>query len=289
MAKSRTRFVIKANNQVSELFGVVELASGDLSIIPKHAERAQRDGEQAHEITKYRTSVHVSPSSDGPTIVRHVSTAGGLYERLYANVSRTETPLLWPVMAMLSQDRFRYRYACKPKVRDKVISLGTYCPLTSALAYVVILTDRGCDKPPAPGFLNHTFAEFSRFALHVFWGFIPMPSTNQGRGIYPQTGLLVEQGRQKTEDLLLPALKSRTPAQLQSWVKDTLIALIVHQTSFLIALYAETDRPLLEAELVNLGKIVAEPLPPPPIATLEKWGVSIKVLPDEESDLATTP
>jgi len=277
MAKARTRFVIRSNNQVSEIFAIIERKSGDLILIPKSAAHIFRKGGPIDGLTENRISVHVSPKSiqSGPTIVRHVRTVSGYYERVYAKVSCSGDGLLFPVVVTLSQDLFREHYACSAKSADKIIYLGEYCPYTSALLYVVIVSDYNALAPSLAPYLNHAVLRLSHFAVHVFWGFIPMTSTSSGYSLYPETALTLEKDGKHVQGYCKDALYSRTPEQLKDWVYQQISTLVDYQAELLAQASEKSSDPVSVEDLGILKTI--GPLPPhaPPEAVLRQFGLSL--------------
>lgn len=280
MPRSRTRFVIEANSQCSELFGVVELMSGDLTILPKRSELVSRDVGQTEGLSEYRITVHVSPNNDGPRIVRHVKTNDGNYERLYAKVTRSGDMLLWPLVSTLSQNRFHKRYACHPSKADRIVSLGNYCPYTSALLYTLILTDAESPFSVFPQFLNHTVAQFRRFAIHVFWGFIPMNSTNRGHSFHPKTALTLEKDGKHVRSHTGSPTKSRTPNEIDDWVYDSFAQLIDIQARFVVLQSEEASDPVSLDELEIFREVVKAAPEPPSADELASLGLSLDSPPE---------
>jgi hypothetical protein len=215
MARPKTRFVIEAGQQLSELFSVWERPNGDLMIVPKKVDQLGEGVVDLYDdLKEHRVSVHVSPSSPGITIVQHAYFTNGNLAKSYAFILPKNSRFLWQIYGFSAADLEQNRYKCIPKANDQLKILGSYQPKNSVLIYFVIISTSGTWNKP-PFVLNEIKAEFSKFDVTVYWGYIASTSFHQGHIIFPATARTTEYGGTKREYRNSDGFKSLTRGELK--------------------------------------------------------------------------
>ena len=258
---TKTRFVIQAEGQLSELFSVRERTNGDLVVLGKKSNQIGSGiADKYWAVEELRMSIHVSPNSPGTTIVQHVRLANS-YSRIYAFVTPRDRQLTWLLFAALCQDLSAAHYETQSRQSDATVSLGAYRPRFSALIYFVVLTSAGGIISPPHGF-NVITSKFRVFDLHVIWAYLPAPSIHQGEYFISATSLTLESDDLKHERRLQVKGEGHSRGELRSLIKDVVNQMVRMHTFKLQRLFASEGATLPPGALEVMTHVLRDPVLP---------------------------
>jgi hypothetical protein len=188
---ARTRFTIRTQEQISELFSIRERASGDLIIIPKHATEFEENSISGivSNIVEDRVSIHVSPNSTSNLFIFHSSLTNKISRSIYTTVSPRHGRLVWPLAFYATSDLSSPTFKCNFKPNDHKIDLGFYNPHTAMLCYFIVISHKSQDIMSFRDF-NTAAVDFSYFRITLFWTFSKTKSLHQASMLYPMTHAL---------------------------------------------------------------------------------------------------
>jgi hypothetical protein len=194
MAKPKTRFGVKVNGVMRELFSVRQLNNGDLLLLLKAAEKMD-DGRKV-EVQRY--SVHRSLKSDPPGRLIKQSLVLEDGAEIYTTQFRllVEGRFLAVMFSRVCPALASDRYTMQPSARDKVVPLYTGDLGKQTLFYTIVVSD--CDVTPQdltiPG-IHTTKVEFSYFNIFVMSGIFVAPAIAKGCLLHTMTSPLIDSGK----------------------------------------------------------------------------------------------
>ncbi|WP_242148896.1 hypothetical protein [Sphingomonas sp. BAUL-RG-20F-R05-02] len=227
MAVGKVRVRVDTPGQASQLLSILQTKYGILIIIPAPAPEMLASGasltdEKSYPLKfvgqhEYRVTAHVSPKSNGNTIVRHQKTSDGRYLKQHSYYEPRDEDNLWPLFTSRSPRMNDKRYLLRSKKSDRVEFIGTYNPKNCTLIYSVYLSAPGA----APNVQRHLMSrkiEFEFFTVHIVYGYAWCPASDQS--VYLSSRTAEREEGDRTKDLIInEGALSRSASELDGLIE----------------------------------------------------------------------
>jgi hypothetical protein len=191
MANSGYRFTIKVDGARRVFLSLSERASGDVTLILRHADHYEHNTSNPNTVMKVqRYSLHFSPGSTEFCTIKHTIelrngqqiTSSHVTSAIKENAGRFAI-LFLRLTPALRRDKY------KLGIQDKsaVFNLGEYDPASFIFCHAVIVGSPDHEFPTQSNHFNVFQRTFGKFRFILLWSFLTLPSSDAGRLVHNLT------------------------------------------------------------------------------------------------------
>jgi hypothetical protein len=180
MAKPKTRVVANYENADRSLFSIRENGDQSLTVIFQHSLNDERtDGDTP--IRHHKLSIHISPKSQGTTLLRTLLLADGRSVTSSQFIKDSKDSLFCIAFGRLCPQLNAEHYSSKPRARDSVVRIGTFHESDRAtLIYHIVVSDHLQMMPFVAGHSIQVI-EFAKWKIGIYSCYFNLPASPFGR------------------------------------------------------------------------------------------------------------
>jgi hypothetical protein len=191
MANPDYRYTIKTDGERRVFLSISERASGDVTVILKHADYHMGVASNPDELIRtQRYSLHVSPKSLDYSTVKHtieLDNGRRLTSAHVTSVVKGDVGRFAILFQRLVPDLRNDKYRIGIHDKAKICNLGEYDPANFTFSHALIIGSPSHEFPTLGGDFNITQRVFGKFRLVVLWSFLTLPSAPIGRLVHNLT------------------------------------------------------------------------------------------------------